>query len=439
MEITSTWSAENALPIHEVLQESEDLPSGDLVDLLDEEKCTSLVRDGKGNCSDCIVKFVSTLGAHCNKKLMRAFMLLSEARFVEVCLGSHEEYYRTSQGTLMGDFGDSKIYKCEIKFDKPQEKVVLKLKGMYLDDCVWIYGLHAAVTSFETRVENGSFANNRFSRDHLSSVLTDKDVHLSKQADKFRQMLESFNSGNNDSQSRAGFLNPLNLMSMMTLMGPSATRVKEKELDLRNGNESDHGKDIVQEARIPKMCDPDLYGLISQLGLSKRQAASISSVKGKEMKIPERQEHGLSYFKDDNSVKKTPEGMHVKDPPYLLANLLDRLKNMHLPDGDGVMDFQKFALQMRELSHSESILKDAAPQYNISEDTFCQPKNHDTSNVNLKCECGKYDRDILYEIEKICNRKFAEMEERIMTRIEKKLEENCNDSTARLKRLEDMI
>lgn len=185
MEAQTNWSSESDADINDILQESANFPTGELENLLDEEKCLSLIRrpttseettTGIQEEEECVLKLVtktpprSTLwqtdihlesANKCSTRPVKLFLgvvLLSEARVVEVCTGPHQEYLKTVHGELVGDFGDSRMYKCELRVDKPRDTLWLKLKSSCHSDSVWIYGLHV-VTTLDT---SNTHRDNRF-------------------------------------------------------------------------------------------------------------------------------------------------------------------------------------------------------------------------------------------------------------------------------------
>lgn len=182
MEAQTNWSSESDADINDILQESANFPTGELENLLDEEKCLSLIRRPTTSEEtttveqECILKLVTKTPPRSNLwqpdmqiesaykcstrpvKLFLGVVLLSEARVLEVCTGPHQEYLKTVHGEMVGDFGDSRMYKCELRVDKPRDSLWLKLKSTCHDDSVWIYGLHV-VTTLDT---SSSQRDNRF-------------------------------------------------------------------------------------------------------------------------------------------------------------------------------------------------------------------------------------------------------------------------------------
>ncbi|KAG0712608.1 hypothetical protein GWK47_018109 [Chionoecetes opilio] len=230
MEASSNWVVESVLELQDAIQESTTFPSEDPAEVLDEEKCFSLTRPDEGEGTDggdwCHIR---VSGRHAigtlpwaaqagppfsagNGKLIKGLLVHSEARVLEVCVGPHDEYLKTVHGKRLGQYEDTEMCVCEVQIEPPRREVLMTLKHTYNLDCVWVFGLHVVTTE-----EPAKCGESRFSGDHLSSVLKEKEVNVSKDATRFLHMLESYSAANHGSK-HVNENNQLALMSMF--LGP---------------------------------------------------------------------------------------------------------------------------------------------------------------------------------------------------------------------------
>ncbi|XP_069190562.1 uncharacterized protein [Procambarus clarkii] len=367
MEATSNWSPENNVKLIDVIQESARLPTGDFVDLIDEDKCVSLSRPAT-DLEECYIRLASRSGPASvrnvqgfkskTKKLIIGIMLLSEARVIETFTGSHDEYCKTVHGKLMGDFEDSKIYKCEVQFNKPKDTVKLKLKATFHGNSLWVYGFHVAIS-----VEPAIQPLTRFGSDHLSSVLKDKDVQMSKQATKFCQMLENFNSVNDASNPYIGN-NPMALMSMMLgpMMSTSRSSVSNTETDGKKtySSCSDNGHTVhaQDKSKVDSIKGSELKNSLDLFANGHYLSANIQEETQYNIENEIKKQHNLENeiknlvidcdnkkYKENKMMSdqsSTENGGKSKDSSLHRDNFVEKL-NALISDGNHMMvDQQKF-------------------------------------------------------------------------------------------------
>lgn len=471
MEATSNWSTENNVRIHEVIQESTKFPTGDLVELLDEEKCISLIRPTLRENEECCIRLGSRppdpvcvwprqqeLKAR-NKKLVSGIMILSEARIVEVFAGSHDEYCKTVHGKLMGNFDDSRIFKCEVHFENPKEMVMLKLKATCHEESLWVYGFHVT-TSGEPALQTGGL----FSSDHLSSVLKDKDVMLSGQALKFCQMLKDFNNSNDSDNPFVG-KSPMALMSMMfspMKSTPKSSTDLDDKLDgcgkkLYIGTDcgNGHGVHIPDELR-EKITESDLKNVqdLSSSGLySSANTQNITKhiLENGVKNLVLNCEH-KNYREDEvkyGQTDKESEG-NLKN----LAVFSNNFVNSNAPTCDGISSAsnplpavktvpvsvtdQRLASYSSDCSNPSAI-SETRKVYNSENNEGSPVQCLEMHQVNRKASTAECSEDLLKHFENLIDKKFSEMEERLTQKIEKKVMEKTKENSDKLERIEGLL
>lgn len=480
MEVTSNWPSESGCTLQDIIRESEKLPSGELEDLLDEERCISLAR-GEGDVEDggCVIRLVArspsfrhTNGfSSRNKRLLVGFVVLSEARVIEVCTGMHEEYFKTVHGSLLGDFGDSKLFKCELQFEKCQETVVLKLKGTCHGESVWIYGFHI-MTVADPECAN-AISKSRFGSEHLSTVLREKDVQMSKEAMKFRQMLESYNNGMKEKGDALQGADPMSLMSMMFGgMIPSArpdmfpTSLGEGIARKKKGRVEDEIESVISKVESE----------------TKRVKGTIDGSKESNLYKVENALKHLALYPENKVLreKNTRVADGGGEPPLQMNKLVEKLQN-YMDDGSTAPK------SMMELTNmlQKSVGVDPGPNsFNVSERNAiglksknslvdnCQESSRTGSTEGL-CKCSKSSQDITSgnvmhlqenagaasiqqdsnkdvvsadfedrlakQVELLIEEKLAEMEDRLMKKFEQKLVEKIDEENVKLSKIENLL
>ncbi|XP_037792706.1 LOW QUALITY PROTEIN: uncharacterized protein LOC119588075 [Penaeus monodon] len=480
MEVTSNWPSDCDSNLQDIIRESEKLPSGELEDLLDEEKCISLARaEGEEEDGGCVIRLAarSTSLRHTNgfsprsKRLLVGFMVLSEARVIEVCTGTHEEYFKTVHGSLLGDFGDSKIFKCEFQFEKCQETVVLKLKGTCHGESVWIYGFHIT-TAVDPECAN-AVSRSRFGSEHLSSVLKEKDVQMSKEAMKFRQMLESYNNGMKEKGDALQGADPMNLMSIMFgSMIPSA-RPEMFPSSLGEGN-----------ARKKKgRVEDEIESVISKVeSETKRVKGTTDGSRESNLYKVENALKHLALYPENKLLKEKSTRMADggSESPMQVNRLVEKLQN-YMDDGSAAPK------SMMELTNmlQKSVGVDPGPNsFNVTERNAigfksknslmenCQESSRSESTEGL-CKCSKSSQDVMrgnvtqsqgsaadasiqqdsnrhvisadfedrlaQQVERLIDEKLAAMEDRLMKKFEQKLVEKIDEESVKLNKIENLL
>lgn len=476
MEVTSNWPSESDSALQDVIQESEKLPSGELEDLLDEERCISLSRpEGVEDDGGCVIRLASRYPSfrHTNgfssraKRLLSGFMVLSEARVIEVCTGTHDEYFKTVHGSLLGDFGDSRIFKCEIQFEKFQETVMLKLKGTCHEDSVWIYGFHI-MTGAEA--ESGNVVSrSRFGSEHLSSVLQEKDVQMSKEAMKFRQMLESYNNGMKERGDTLQGGDPMSLMSVMFgSMIPSA------------GPEMFPGPLVEGNARKKKgKVEDEIQSVISKVeSETKRVKGTLED--SNLYKVENVLKH-LALYPENKVLRE--KNIRISDggsePPPQMNKLVEKLQN-YMGEGSAA---PKSMMELTNMLQKSVGVEPGSNSFNAEKNAIglnsknsymenCQESSRTVSSEGLyKCSksvqdiargckvqsqgnagaaskqqdsnkganASDFEDRITQHLERLIDDKLMAMEERLMRKFEQKLVEKVEEESAKLNKIENLL
>lgn len=312
---------DSVVELHEAVQETSTLPSEDVAELLDEDKCFSLTKPDEGAADEaCSIRlscahsspWLQADGSAGEKKTIKAVLLHSEARVVEICVGTHDEYLKTVHGKRLGQYEDTEMCACLVELNPPRQEVLLTLKHTYNPECVWVFGL-LAVTTQEHKAE---YSESRFSGARLSSVLKDKEVNMSKDAARFLHLLESYNASNHAS-GQSNENNQLALMSMF--LGPkmlSKGHLAPGMLSLGGGDGSKGG--TIGKGRLNKE-ENKASGHAAKVddGVSKGGAVIKGDLSGEESQVG----------KDHNVISKL-EGLENDD-----ANEIEnRMKNLGIRD-----------------------------------------------------------------------------------------------------------
>ncbi|KAK3866643.1 hypothetical protein Pcinc_027845 [Petrolisthes cinctipes] len=511
MEAHTNWNPENEVDINDVLQESANFPTGEMEDLLDEEKCLSLTRPTlteEDTIEECIVKLqqqtktpprsiwpdkqILETNYKCTRpKLFLGVVLLSEARVLEVCSGPHQEYLKTVHGELVGDFGDSRMYKCELRVDKPKDALWLKLKSTCHADSVWIYGLHV-VTTLDTK---STEMESRFSHAHLSSILQEKDVQMSKDATKFRNMLEAFNSAKSQSDEINGN-NPMAFMSMLlgpaksgksfsphpSMQGRTQGSCKKKSVHMERDNEFQSGKrDYSSEGYEQKIENPNNSSasvcsdkeMVSDILRKNMTSLSIkidsAESQGYKEKI-EISEPSAKYITEISNLKQHQDNitkqfftlMDNKGGPQMEGEMLEHVMKMAAKMNNGKVERLANGQESdvtspdvttrpsQSLSSSNSKCKKFAVKSTSTDErddiqTFSEYKEKDnemlTSEPHIHGESISLPASdpVIKMIENMIDRKFADMEEKVLQKIEDKLSKKAQADSLRLERIEGLL
>nr|XP_053650978.1 LOW QUALITY PROTEIN: uncharacterized protein LOC128701328 [Cherax quadricarinatus] len=510
MEATSNWTVENDLKLHQVIQETSSFPTGDLVDLLDEDKCFSLSRPATEQV-DCCIRLVTKHEATSarrmqqglkskTKKLLLGITMLSEARVIEVYTGSHDEYCMTVQGKVMRDFEDSKIYKCEVRFDKLQEAVLLKLKGIFDVNSLWVYGFHVTIG-----VEAARQPGSRFGSDHLSSVLKEKDVQMSKQAMMFCQMLENYNSVNDSSKPFLGN-NPMALMSMMlgpmmsesrSVMSGMETTGKHEVINKTLMNSCSDMGHTVQTQDMPKgdsvrgcelKTSLDLFANRPCLATNIQDETQFNLQNGIKNLVLDCEDGKFQENKVMFDQSSTENGEKSKDSPSYSDNFVEKLHAL-INDGNNTVDQQKLCplLDIAFKAGTTSNLMESAKDYfskssGVPDQARSNPLLGSQSKVPILSNnqhvvklspngysgsfgatktteeegsmdlpttghqgvpeiryCTGSNKVLLNCIEILIDKKLAVFEKRIMQKIEQKLLEKDKKDTIKLEKIEGLL
>ncbi|XP_071546367.1 uncharacterized protein [Panulirus ornatus] len=466
MEATSNWSTENNVRIHESIQESTTFPSGSLVELLDEDKCISLIQPISNKSEECYIRLGSKLpGQTCvwpkqqgmkRNKLVSGIMLLSEARIVEVYVGLHDEYCKTVHGKLMGSFDDSRIFKCEVHLDCPKEMVMLKLKATCHVESLWVYGFHVT-TSMEPAIQSGG----RFSSDHLSLVLKDKDVLMSDPALKFCQMLEDFNNSN-DSDGPFHGNSPMALMSMMFSTMKSTPKSTSSSFDLENkldfsgkkiymgtGIDNSHGKQTqdslrenTEECDLEKGENLPFGDLCSDANIQEIKHILEDKMKNLEPNYEHKnckENEGKSDQTDKESIRNLKELVVLSNNLVNSSTLMcDGSNSTNKPQQGNQSGTGCLVNKVPDSSKDQHLSKGSDENFGLREAEKNVVQCSEMHEGNRKVST-KENRDLLIHFEKVIDKKFAEMEERLIEKIEQKLSEKAKENSAKLERIEELL
>ncbi|MPC21983.1 hypothetical protein E2C01_014987 [Portunus trituberculatus] len=456
MEARSNWLVESVVELRDAIQESTKLPSEDLAELLDEEKCFSLTRPEDGE-EWCYIKLggntstVSPWQKPRSSKLIKGILLHSEARVVEVCVGAHDEYLKTVHGRKLGQYEDTVMCACEVQVDPPRQEVLLTFKHTYNVDCVWVFGLHVMTTEEQVRCSEG-----RFSGGHLTSVLKEKDVNVSKDAAKFLSMLESYNGAgfneNNQLALMSMFLGPkvvndasfnagvfgkgdgkqsnvcvegndskvtavdeANSNSMESKMKELAITSEEGEINNKPSSEGNNNNtgNLYKETIKPKSQTMPSVG--SNDGLLEKLFTLMGDTQGQH-----------SVTKAEASPPPTSAHDSLKPPgpsSHLLDTLLQSLGRIPPP----VNNFHPTHSAAPGPAHSTPRARGVGSGNVWPADGGCEGLSLEESGLLLK------------EIENMIDRKFAQMEERLVRRIEEKIVEKTENDSKRLEKIEEHL
>ncbi|XP_018015613.1 uncharacterized protein LOC108672459 [Hyalella azteca] len=200
MKLSSSWQTADGFIIDNGFQVCTDVPAA-LPDLLLEEKSFVLMPDDK-TASPC------SLVLQCgDAAAVSSVTLVSESRLVEVFIGDYGEYYTSIKSSIMEKFHDSIICRTDIKLEKPCTKVKLLLKNNYDDTSVMIYGVFAQVQEVSSGNAHQNSAG-RFSSRQLSSLVAERNLHLSDKALSLKKLVELYNDNleNNSATSLSSFI-----------------------------------------------------------------------------------------------------------------------------------------------------------------------------------------------------------------------------------------
>ena len=450
------------MELRDAIQESTTLPSEDLAELLDEEKCFSLTRpeDGEDWCYIKLGRNTSTLPTWQkppSQKLIKGILLYSEARVVEVCVGAHDEYLKTVHGRRLGQYEDTEMCACQVQVDPPRQEVLLTFKHTYNIDCVWVFGLHVMTTEEQVKGPEG-----RFSGGHLTSVLKEKDVNVSKDAAKFLSMLESYNGGKFNEN------NQLALMSMF--FGPKVVNDASFSPGVFGKGGGAGGKG-----------DGKQSGMCVEGNDSKVTAVDEANSNSVESKMKE-----LAITSEDGEInnKATSEGNNNTTGNLYKEAMQPKPQTVPSTENNDRM-LEKLLTLMENTQGQHSVTKTEASPPPTSYDslkpsgppshllhTFIQslgrippPGNNfhpshsaapgpahstprargggggnvwpgDGGSDELSLEGSEV---LLKEIENMIDRKFAQMEERLVRRIEEKIVEKAEQDSKRLEKIEEHL
>jgi len=143
-----------------------------------EEPCTIVVSAEPGYC-------VTSVAIVCGSRL------------VEVSAGRHGEYEGSYKATkadyvISDEFPLFETGLIQLKI--PCNIVSLTFKRNYYEDILRVYSIACSLA--EKSVDNSSCAS-KFSKDSLDSILTNRNINLSKEAQCFKDVLSSYNSSKN--------------------------------------------------------------------------------------------------------------------------------------------------------------------------------------------------------------------------------------------------
>ncbi|CAL4080495.1 unnamed protein product [Meganyctiphanes norvegica] len=486
MEVCANWVPESSTALQNIVKECEELPSGGLDSLLDEDCCLSLSKPlGDSVTNDCTLSLstksldllvepgralslvppdIYHAGPIIKRKTLNGILIVSEARLIEVFKGQYEEYYKTVQGELVAEFEESKLYQCVIAFDKGEKNVTLKFKYLCNPSSLWIYAIHAS-TKINLNTD-GFGESTRFSGKHLSSVLEEHNVVVSDEASKFRSILESFNN-DRSSRVRASDKDPMQMMMMMgAMMGmhtgsrktfqndfdqskllQNPSLLRSKVLDNGNDSQSHHM--------------PSKHFLESLL--STKPPDDTNACSGRRCSISSQTEScsGESSLSDtsldgDETIPKSPIKMTISD------NKVHDVGKMKLEDNveNFIGKIQSFLTEEGNEAKKDKInfLIGLAPK-NVS--CLSKAQSHESKDKNLdesKIKLNKTEEpkslkaklhrlnniesnqlSITESIETIIDDKINAMEERLLRKFDDRFNEKKKEDHERFDKLEKML
>lgn len=303
---------DSVVDLREAVQEATTLPSEDVEELLDEDKCFSLTKPEEGATDvACSVRlsyaqptppWASADGSAGGGKAIKAILLHSEARVVEVCVGAHDEYLKTVHGKRLGQFEDTEMVACLVELNPPRQEVLLTLKHTYNPECVWVFGLLAVTT----QEHKPACSEGRFSSSHLSSVLKDKEVNMSKDATRFLSLLESYNASNHAS----GQINENNQLALMSMFLGQKMSGKGQLAPgmLHMGSRDGDKQETVRKSKV--------HSEESNAPVLKVDSEILSKMNGEESKADKENT-------DDEDIESRMMKLVLKDNENNLSNLSD--------------------------------------------------------------------------------------------------------------------
>ena len=488
---------ESVLELQDAIQESTTFPSEDLAEVLDEEKCFSLTRPddtegddwcfirlgGGGNTSPWAAQSHVLPAPPGSTKLIKGIVLHSEARVVEVCVGAHDEYFKTVHGKRLGQYEDTEMCACHVQFDPPRREVLLTLKHTYNVDCVWVFGLHVVTTE-----ETVKCRESKFSGGHLSSVLKDKEVNVSKDAARFLHMLESYNGVNNGS-SQLNENNQLALMSMFlgpkmlnnVSLGPGMfdkvdnkdekNYAVKKRLRTEKDDIPEVKKDLSAASRVTDMDEAncnDVENKMKELKIN-REESNIS----KELTSEGNNNTGGNLYKESHRTSK-PQTVGNQDG--FIEKLFTLMGNTGQQNTQGQRNITKPEASLPPPSPLDCLLRPpAASPHDHNADVMqtlmkslsriptktnnFHPSHsaagggpaHSTPRARVSgndvwpgdggCDGLSLEKSglLLKEIENMIDRKFAQMEERLVKRLEEKVAEKAESDRKKLENIEQHL
>lgn len=324
----------------------------------------------------------------------------------------------------------------------------------------------------------------RFSQAHLSSILQEKDVQMSKDAVKFRHMLEAFNSSKSRSDEINGN-NPMAFMSMLLdpavggkcfsphlgMQGRNQTSCKKKSESNNECKSEKLDSSVTNEQKTENkknhyaaVCsDEEIIEDIlrkNKTSLSvKSDRAECQECKGKTESEPTakcKTDINNLKMQQDNFAKQFFTLMDNRGGPQMEGEMLRHVMNMATKMNIGETEL----LAIGPESDSTNTDRTAYPSSSVSNNAMCgkfmvkSRGSEEKDDIQTFSEYKEKDNEasltgqaisvhasdtVVKVIEKLIDEKFADMEEKVLQKIEDKLSKKALEDSVRLEKIEGLL